>query len=193
MSTAIQNKLITAEEYLQMPDPPDGSKQELVQGVIVAMAQPGFQHGEVQVNSAFLLKTYERACQSGRVGTETGVVTKENPDTLRGPDVSYCSIEKFPKDHVNDRLLKIEAADLALLYRQPENQVIPAVFEGYLPQVNLVTSLFQFAQIARFIAFFQARTQLLFYRFHGFLSDSLLDLVRSLSDECIAVVRLDRA
>ena len=35
--TTVTQKLITAEEFFQMPDPPDGSRQELVRGVIVTM------------------------------------------------------------------------------------------------------------------------------------------------------------
>lgn len=47
MSTAAQRKL-TAEEFARLPDPPDGSKQELVRGEIITMPPPGFEHGEVQ-------------------------------------------------------------------------------------------------------------------------------------------------
>lgn len=98
MSIATRHKLITAEEYLEMPDPQDGSKRELVQGVIVPIAQPGFEHGEVQGNSYFLLKLYAREHQSGRVVVESGVITETDPDTVRGPDVSYYSLLKIPKD-----------------------------------------------------------------------------------------------
>lgn len=121
MSIATQHKLITADEYLYMPNPRNGSKQELVKGVIVTMAQPGFQHGEVQVNSSFLLKTYARAFNAGRVVTETGVITQENPDTVRGPDVSFYSMDKIPKDQQPKGYLLIPP-DLILEILSPGNR-----------------------------------------------------------------------
>lgn len=56
--TPTATELITAKEFAQMPDPLDGSKQELVRGVIVTMPPPGFPHGNCQANAAFALKTY---------------------------------------------------------------------------------------------------------------------------------------
>ena len=38
-------KLMTAAEFARLPDPRDGSRQELVRGVIVTMTPPGFRHG----------------------------------------------------------------------------------------------------------------------------------------------------
>ncbi len=58
-TTAI--KLITATEFAQMPEPSDGSKEELVQGVIVTIPAPGFRHGVCQTNVAFFLKSHTRA------------------------------------------------------------------------------------------------------------------------------------
>jgi Uma2 family endonuclease len=97
MSTATTQQL-TAEEFFALPDPIDGSKQELVRGKVVAMPGPGLEHGEVQVNIATLLKTFLRANPLGRVFTESGVVTDRKPDTVRGPDVSYYSKERLPLD-----------------------------------------------------------------------------------------------
>lgn len=42
---AVSEKLISAEEFARMPNPLDGSRQELVRGVIVTMPPPGFRHG----------------------------------------------------------------------------------------------------------------------------------------------------
>ena len=40
MATLSPGKLLTAEEFMELPDPIDGSKQELVKGVIVTMPPP---------------------------------------------------------------------------------------------------------------------------------------------------------
>ena len=41
----VSETLITAVEFAQMEGPMDGSKQELVRGVIITMPPPGFRHG----------------------------------------------------------------------------------------------------------------------------------------------------
>src|SRR5260370_13020000 len=60
-------KLLTAEQFSRLPDPPDGSKQELVRGEIITMPPPGIEHGEVQMNTAMLVKGHTRAKKLGRV------------------------------------------------------------------------------------------------------------------------------
>ncbi len=97
MATATQ-KLITAEEFFRMPDPPDGSKQELVRREIVTMPPPGFRHGIRQVRAATLLDQFAHTSRSGRVTVESGVVTERDPDTVRGPHVSFWSFERLPAD-----------------------------------------------------------------------------------------------
>jgi Uma2 family endonuclease len=62
------------------------------------MPNPGFEHGEVQVNVAFAIKTFLKQNPLGRVATESGTVTERKPDTVRGPDVSYYSKERLPLD-----------------------------------------------------------------------------------------------
>ncbi len=88
--------LLTAEEYFNLPEPADGSKQELVRGEVVNMPSPGFRHGEVQLQIGFLIKTYLKANPIGRVATESGTVTERKPDTVRGPDVSFYSVARMP-------------------------------------------------------------------------------------------------
>jgi len=45
MSTTAYPKLLTAEEFFLLPDPQDGSQQELVRGEIVTIPPPGGLHG----------------------------------------------------------------------------------------------------------------------------------------------------
>jgi Uma2 family endonuclease len=98
MATAQTTKKLTAEEFFDLPDPGDGKKRELVRGEVVVMPGPGVEHGEVQVNVAFAIKSFLVANKLGRVVTESGVVTERNDDTVRGPDVSYYSKERLPLD-----------------------------------------------------------------------------------------------
>jgi Uma2 family endonuclease len=95
MTTTAQ-QLITAEEFARMPEPADGSRQELVRGVIVTMPPPGFRHGEYHSNIFYFLKHYVRAHPIGRVTVESGLRTQRGPDTVRGPDIAFWSAERMP-------------------------------------------------------------------------------------------------
>jgi Uma2 family endonuclease len=96
MSTAT-DKLITAEEFFQMPEPADGSRQELVRGVIVTMPPPGGLHGACCSRINRRVGNYVDDQQLGTVCcNDTGFVSERDPDTVRGPDVSFWSRERLP-------------------------------------------------------------------------------------------------
>jgi Uma2 family endonuclease len=94
----LTEKLLSAEEFARLPEPADGSKQELVKGMVVTMPPPGFRHGVRQVRLVTLVDHYARATRRGRVTVESGVITERGPDTVRGPDVAFWSAEKIPLD-----------------------------------------------------------------------------------------------
>lgn len=94
--SVIATKRYTVEEFMRLPDPPDGSKQELVQGEIVTMPPPHFDHGEVQLAIGSLHREFVRKHKLGRVTTESGLITERDPDSVRGPDVAYWSKERVP-------------------------------------------------------------------------------------------------
>jgi Uma2 family endonuclease len=98
MSATITKKLLTAEEFAKLPDPIDGSKQELVRGEIVRQPAPSFTHGLVKGSISFALQTYAKDTRSGRVTLTTGVSTELSPDTVRGPDVLFWSYKRLPAD-----------------------------------------------------------------------------------------------
>jgi len=98
MATAIGTppRLITAEEYIQLPD--EGARTELVRGVVVVMNLPGFRHGEVCGNVFHFVDTFVRQRQVGRVlCNDSGIITQRDPDTVRGADVTYYSYQRVPK------------------------------------------------------------------------------------------------
>jgi Uma2 family endonuclease len=94
----VARKLITAEEFLQMPDPPDGSQQELVRGEIITMPPPGGLHGVCCSKTNYLLCNFAEANQRGIVtANDTGIITERGPDSVRGPDIAYWSSERLPE------------------------------------------------------------------------------------------------
>lgn len=89
MSTPLraQQKLMTAEEYAELPD--DGKRYELVRGVLVEMSHPQSHHGIVLTQLAFLLKHWVRDHALGIIVADVGHVIERGPDTVRGPDVAF--------------------------------------------------------------------------------------------------------
>ena len=97
MTTATQ-KLITAEEFFRMPEPPDGSRQELVRGVIITMPPPGGRHGACCSKVDRRLGNFVEANGLGTLTTnDTGFLSERDPDTVRGPDVAFWSRERLPE------------------------------------------------------------------------------------------------
>jgi Uma2 family endonuclease len=93
---ATATQLITAEEFMRMPNPEDGSRQELVRGKVITMPSPFWNHGKIAGNIYFQIRTYLRENPIGQVVVEGGVITQRDPDTVRGPDVSFMSNKRLP-------------------------------------------------------------------------------------------------
>src|SRR5580704_17348905 len=118
----VKPDLITAEQYRTMPPPEDGSKLELVRGELETMCRPGFRHGLRQVRVATILDTFGRNHKHGHAVVETGIVTEREPDTVRGPDVSYWSFERLPLDQEPEGYPDM-APDLAVEVLSPWNRL----------------------------------------------------------------------
>src|SRR5580700_6085443 len=96
MST-VQQPLLTIADFERLPDPPDGSKLELVRGEVVVMPPPKGRHGICCSQIAWLLKNFTTPAKLGWVTTnDTGIVLERDPDTVRGPDVAFWSITRQP-------------------------------------------------------------------------------------------------
>ena len=96
MATVLATDLMTAEEYLRLPD--NGVPTELVRGRIVKMNRPFTAHGYFCSVIDRLIGNHVAGHELGRcVCNDSGVVTERDPDTVRGPDVAYYSYERVPR------------------------------------------------------------------------------------------------
>lgn len=87
---------LTAEEYARLPD--NGVPTELVRGRVVTMNVPASRHGWLCVRIAKLLANYVDEHELGYVfGNDAGMITQRDPDTVRGPDISFFSYSRIPK------------------------------------------------------------------------------------------------
>lgn len=121
MATAeVAEKLLTAEEYFLMPD--DGVPTELVRGRIVRMTVPAPRHGYFCALLVLLFGEFIRLHDLGRIMcNDAGVVTERDPDTVRGPDVSYYSYARLPKGALPEGYLQV-APDAAFEVRSPTDR-----------------------------------------------------------------------
>src|SRR2546426_5632139 len=94
MAQAAEDRLLTAEDLLTMPE--DNLRHELVTGHLVSEPPASFGHGSVADNIHHLLSTFVREQRLGRVlSADTGFLLARSPDTLRAPDVAFVSTERI--------------------------------------------------------------------------------------------------
>ena len=94
---SLATSLLNAAEFARLPDP--GHPQELVRGVIVNIPPPKFRPGKVCNRIVYLLTSFVEVHHLGHViNNDSGVVTEQQPDTVRGPDVYFVSYAKIPED-----------------------------------------------------------------------------------------------
>lgn len=97
MTTATQ-KLITAEEFFRMPNPEDGSQQELLRGVIITMPPPKGRHGVCCAKIVRLLGNFVDAQKLGHLTcNDAGFISERNPDSVRGPDLAFWNGQRVPE------------------------------------------------------------------------------------------------
>ena len=119
MATATE-KLLTIEEFAQMPDP--GHPTELVRGSIITLTPPQPLHGSICGEIGYWIKHFLKANDIGRIYTnDTGVVTERDPDTVRGADISYYSYARVPKDASRARYFSV-APDLVFEVTSPSDR-----------------------------------------------------------------------
>ena len=85
--------VLTLREFEELAD--DGKRHELNQGELLSVTHPKFHHSWVAQNVHDALSAYVREKMIGRVFSEVAYLLSEDPPTLRIPDVSYLSQERF--------------------------------------------------------------------------------------------------
>lgn len=106
---ALEQKLITVEEMLVMPD--DGMRWELIDGEIQRMPPPGAEHEETAGEVLARFREHVKARALGRVYGAPGVIVRRNPDRVRAPDFAFVSAGRLPEGKSPSGYLQ-EAPDL---------------------------------------------------------------------------------
>jgi Uma2 family endonuclease len=131
--------LMTADELWQLPD--DGYKYELASGELIQMPPAGFLHGTVATNFTRLLSEHAIKHNLGVVCTaDTGFKLRQNPDTVRAPDVAFVSRERILAEGKTEKFWP-GAPDLAVEVVSPGDRfddVLEKVEEYLLAGCRLV-------------------------------------------------------
>ena len=88
-------KLLFKAEDLDWLQSKTGKRLELVRGEPVEVPT-GFPHGEVIGQMMFLFLAWNKEHHAGRFAADAGYTLERNPDTVRGPDISFLRAGRTP-------------------------------------------------------------------------------------------------
>jgi Uma2 family endonuclease len=93
--TRPESTRISADDFARIPDP--GYPVELVEGRIMRMTPPRPYHGYICMQIGSILREFVRRSGLGFVvGNDSGIITRRDPDTVRGADVAFYRAERIP-------------------------------------------------------------------------------------------------
>ena len=115
----MDGRLLTAGEYSRLPD--DAYRHELQAGLSLAEPMPFPRHAQVQARLGAVLFGFVEPRGLGVVLSRAGFLLSENPDTIRGPDVSFVRADRFDPVAAESGFFR-GAPDLAIEILSPSNR-----------------------------------------------------------------------
>ena len=104
---------------MRVPD--DGLRHELEAGVLVVEPPRFPRQAQIQAEIASILHGFVERHRLGVVLIETGYILSRDPDTLRGPDVSFVRRERFDPEEAGHSYIR-GGPDLAVEILPPSNR-----------------------------------------------------------------------
>lgn len=118
--TGMPDNGLTVEQFEWLPEE-DGYRVELSAGRLVREPLPGPRHGRIGVKLAARIDAYAVEHNLGLTFGEAGFVLRRDPDTVRGPDVSFVSHARLPAQGYAGTFWHM-APDLAVEILSPSNR-----------------------------------------------------------------------
>ncbi len=88
-----QEPLLTVSDYLHISD--ESHRHELSAGLLLSEPLPTHHHDRTMRRLLRLLEAFVESKRLGEVFAEAGYLLARNPDTVRGPDLSFVSKERL--------------------------------------------------------------------------------------------------
>lgn len=114
------NRLMTIEEFARLPED-HRYTFELVRGRVVREPRPAPRHGRMVIKLGRRIDEFAEKHGLGLTFTETGFALYRDPDTLRGPDISFVSNERAAKPGYRGPYQRI-APDLVVEVLSPSDR-----------------------------------------------------------------------
>lgn len=115
-----EDRLLTIEEFERLPEPND-HRLELVRGRLVREPLPAPRHGRIAIKLAARLDGFAERHGLGLVFDHTGFALYRDPDTVRGPDLSFVATDRVPSTGYAGTFWRM-APDLAVEILSPSNR-----------------------------------------------------------------------
>ena len=110
--------LVTAEEFV---DKYSHDYAELIDGVLKERGMPSLRHGQVCLKAGRLIGNFVEDRQLGHtMSNDSHILIRKNPDTVRGPDLSYYSFQRLPPGPAPEGLSDV-VPELVVEIRSPSN------------------------------------------------------------------------
>ena len=95
MATQTTEKLLTAEEFYALPDPPHGGRMELWEGSVRVEMPVGRPHSKRAIRLIMRLGPFVEGNGLGELHVELGHRLRRDPDIVFAPDVSFLASERL--------------------------------------------------------------------------------------------------
>lgn len=120
-------RLLTAADLAKMPTSlPDGDvRYELDDGVLVAMAPPGGEHGFKQSELLRYLIVEAQLKDLGRASGEVGIVLRRKPDRVVGADAAFLTKDQLPAKYSREGYL--ETIPKLVVEIRSKNDTLPEI------------------------------------------------------------------
>lgn len=118
MELRARRPAITASEFASLPD--DDCRHELEAGWVIAEPFPSLRHDEVRKRLEQILDTVVARQRLGAVFGHVGFVLARDPDTVRGPDLSFVTRARLCG--IDNSHFFEGAPDLAIEILSPSNR-----------------------------------------------------------------------
>ena len=92
----LSDRLLTAEEFFELPDSPEGGKMELICGKVVRHMPVSGEHAELTIFLIEQLGPFVRRTKIGKMLNEAGHLLGRDPDMVRAPDISFVANNRLP-------------------------------------------------------------------------------------------------